>query len=257
MALNPSTALILNGVGTGMLIANTGEIFEITKGQNMGFEITTSEEDVYGGDSLFPFFTFVKEKGGKISIDDATFNLNQLKVTQNATINTTTAKKHFREEIVVSGAAAASLTVVTASVVTDTVVIYNKATGVALTNTGAVTPTTVTQFKITALGAITFGAAVTGTFVVSGYATDATASASATVMSNTFPGTVELRWNLVTQDESGNSFMVSLRAKKCKCSGKFNADFKRGTASVQKLEFKVLEPSDGSKEFIEVIVTDL
>ncbi len=257
MALNPSTALILNGVGSGMLIANTGEIFEITKGQNMTFEISVSEEKVFGGDSLFPFFTFVKEKGGRISIDDATFNLNQLKVTQNATINTSTAKKYFREEIVVSGATAATLTTTTAAILTDTVVIYNKTTGASVANTGAVTPTTLSQFKITNVGAITFGSSVTGTFVVSGYATDATASASATVMSNTFPGTNELRWNLDTQDEAGNEYRVSIRAKKVKCSGKANLDFKRGTASVQKLEFEVLEPSDGSKEFIEVIVTDL
>lgn len=193
MALNPNTALVLNGVGTGMLISATGEIFEITKGQNMTLEISVNEEKVYGGDSLFPFFTFVKEKGGKLSIDDATFNLNQWKMTQNATIDTTTAKKHFREEVTVSAATAASLTSVTSGVSPETVVIYNKATGAVVTNMGSVTPTTASQFKILATGAITFGTAVSGTFVVDGYAADTANSASATVMSNQFPAAVEVR----------------------------------------------------------------
>lgn len=257
MAVSPNTSLVLNGVGSGMLISATGEAFEITKGQNMTFEITVSEEKVYGGDSLFPFYTFIKEKGGRVSIDDAVFNLNQLKMTQNATLNTSTAKKHFREELVVSADTSGQLTVVTANVVPGDVVIYNKDTGVVLTNVGSDTPDTATEYKITAAGAITFGLAVSGTFVVDGYATDATGSASATIMSNTFPGAVEIRWNLDTQDESGSPYRVSFRAKKAKCSGRANLDFKRGTASVQKLEFEILEPADGSKEFCTVVVTDL
>jgi len=251
-----NTALAITGVGSGMLISTAGDIVEIIKGQDLSLSLTSTDEKIYGGDSLYPIFSFVKEKGGKVTISDATFYLNQLKVTQNATVNTTTAKKYVREEIVVSAATAATLANVTGVDYTS-IVCYNKSTGVGVTNVGVGTPTTAVQFKGTALGAITFGLAVTGTYVFSYYVTDATATASATVATNLLPVNSELRWKLVTQDLSGNSYEINLRAKNVRTSGSFNMDFKRGTASVSKLEFEILQPTDGSTDFVEVSVTDI
>jgi hypothetical protein len=255
MALNLNTSVVLVGIGQGMLIATTGEMFEITKGQNLSLQITATDEKVYGGDSLYPFFTFLKEKGGKISIDDATFNVNQLKVTQNATLNNTTAKKYTRDELTVASGTASQLTA-TSGVDITSVVCYNKTTGAPVIRVASAPATG--QFMVTAAGVITFASTQTAqTFVFSYYVTDATATASAIVMTNAIPGFSELRWKLTTQDEAGNLYDINLRAKKVKTSGTFNLDFGRGKASVQKLEFEVYEPADGSKEFIEVSITDL
>ena len=254
MSVTKNTGFIVNGVGSGVLIPSDGsDPIEITRGQDMTLEITATDEDVYGGDGLFPFFSFTKEKSGKVTINDATFKLNQLKVTQNATIDTTTATKYVTEDIVVSAASTATLSN-TSGVDYSTVVCYNASTGAVVTNEGTTTPTEATQFIATAAGVITFGASVTGTYTFSYYVTD-TNSISATVMTNVVPGVNELRWKMTTQDESGTSYNISIRAKKVKTAGSFNLDFKRASASVSKLEFKVLEPADDSDEFVEVIVT--
>jgi len=253
MSVTKNTGFVVNGVGSGVLIpSDGGDPIEITRGQDMSLEITSSDEDVYGGDGLFPFFTFTKEKGGKITINDATFKLNQLKVTQNATINSATAKKYVREEITVSGATTATLGN-TSGVDYSTATCFDSDTGAIYTNMGTDTPTTNTEYAVTAAGVVTFGAAVTATLVFSYYVTD-TSVVSATVMTNVVPGVNELRWQMTTQDEDGNDYKISIRAKKVKTAGSFNLDFKRASASVQKLEFKVLEPGDDSNEFLEVIV---
>ena len=257
MALNFNTSVVLHGIGQGMLIATTGEVYEIPRGQNLSLQLTATDEKVFGGDSLYPFFSFLKEKGGKLSIDDAVFNLNQFKVTQNATLNNSTAKKYVREEITISGTS--GTLGMTSGVDPASIVCISKLTGASMSNVGtAGTPSAATQFKGTAAGAITFGTgAVAGVYIFSYYATDATATASAIIMSNAVPGFSELRWKMTTQDEAGNSYDINIRAKKVKTSGTFNMDFGRDKASVQKLEFELYEPADGSKEFVEVSVTDL
>lgn len=248
MAANGNTDIVLQGIGSGMLISATDKsIVPIDYGTDLSAEVTVSSEDVFGGDSLFPIFTFIKEKGGKVTITDATFKLNMLKATQAATLTSGgSAKKMVTETITVATGTSAQLTATSgvSTAVGDTVAYKVDAPDTAVLQVVSA-PTGAVQFTVTAAGVITFGSSTSGQYVFSYYVTDANA-ASATIKTNVFPGHYELRWRMVTKDRAGNNYAFDLRATNVTCTGGFTVDLKRGTASAQKLEFKILAPSSGT-----------
>ena len=87
-----NTEIVLHGVGKGMAVYQDGSVVPFANAQDISIEISTTEEDVYGGDGLFPILSFVKEKGGTVKITNATTTVDHLKLTQSAMVDTETAK---------------------------------------------------------------------------------------------------------------------------------------------------------------------
>ena len=54
--------LLLHGIGAGVLKTVTGKIMEMSMSQSMNMNITATTEDVYGGDGLFPLYTYISKK---------------------------------------------------------------------------------------------------------------------------------------------------------------------------------------------------
>lgn len=51
--------IILKGIGKGFIRNKiTGAVLSWDKGQTLNIELSTSSEDVYGGDSLSPIYTY-------------------------------------------------------------------------------------------------------------------------------------------------------------------------------------------------------
>ena len=57
-----NTPILLHGVGKGVLKTVSGKVLSITTAQSMQINVTSSTEDVYGGDGLFPLYTYLTQK---------------------------------------------------------------------------------------------------------------------------------------------------------------------------------------------------
>ena len=88
--------LLLHGIGSGILNTVSGKLLEITTAQSMKMEVSATSEEQYGGDSLFPLYTFISKKEGKVTITNAEFKLSQLAIAQGVDLSTTGNKKTSR-----------------------------------------------------------------------------------------------------------------------------------------------------------------
>ena len=82
-----SKNLVLHGVGEAFLLSADGKIAgRLSRLQSMTIEVTSETEDVYGGDSLFPFFNYIKSKSATFKFKNATFDMDVLAVTQGSEV---------------------------------------------------------------------------------------------------------------------------------------------------------------------------
>ena len=246
-AASGNTQVVLHGIGSGMLInVSDKSVVPIDKATDFSAEISVSSEKVFGGDSLFPILTFIKEKGGKLTITNAVFSLGMLKSTQAAALTTAgSSKKLVKETITVATGTAAQVTSTSgvSTTVGDTVAYKVAAPDVAVAQVASA-PTGAVQFTISAAGVVAFGSSTSGDYVFSYYVTDTNAQ-TATIKTNVFPGSYEFRWRMTTEDTAGIQYYFDIRATNVKCSGGFTVDLKRGTAVAPKMEFEVLAPVSG------------
>ena len=54
--------LLLHGIGKGVLETVSGKILEMETSQSMKMEVNATSEEQYGGDSLFPLYTYISKK---------------------------------------------------------------------------------------------------------------------------------------------------------------------------------------------------
>ena len=67
--------LLLHGIGKGVLETVSGKILEMETSQSMKMEVNATSEEQYGGDSLFPLYTYISKKEGSVKITNAEFKL--------------------------------------------------------------------------------------------------------------------------------------------------------------------------------------
>ena len=249
-----NTEIVLHGVGKGMAVYQDGSVVPFANAQDISIEISTTEEDVYGGDGLFPILSFVKEKGGTVKITNATTTVDHLKLTQSATVDAETAKAFKFSDVKTPTSGTCTLSVTT-GVDVDSVTCVDTVTGKALTRvTGSVVKTG--EFSVTAVGVVTVDSALEDKLDFSYFYTSAKA-VTATVPTNGLPGTIEYRHHLVTEDVDGKKYNVYFRIYKAKCSGKFTFDLKRGSASAPALEFKLLDPKRDDNAFMDYTIEEV
>lgn len=251
MAVTTITEVILHGVGTGHIIKTSGEWITMENLQDMNVESTVSEEDVFGGDSLYPIFDFIKEKGGKISVTNAVLTLEQMALA-GAVIDKTTAESMLVEEVTITGGSGTLS--VTSGIIPATAAAFDVSTGNALAR--VTSAPAADQFSVSATGDIDMVATFTGTIKINVMYTDGEAIA-ARFLNDSVPGFIEYRHYIETEMPDGNKYGVTLVAYKCKCDGKFSYDAKRGGAFAPKLDFKILDPKRSDKRYIDYNVKEV
>lgn len=250
--MSENLQLVLHNVGEGIIIPKNGkDVVPIDRAQGFTLEITSTDEDVFGGDGLFPFLSFLKEKGGTLKIKSATTSISHLKVTQGAELKTVARANSVELKTPVSGTC--QLDKIT-GVEVASVIAINDDTGEALERVTE-TPTT-GQFAVTEAGVVTVDSAMTNTIKFNYFATSTKATTSI-IKTNAVPGVVEYRHIVETEDEDGNPCRVNIFIPRAKCKGAFTLDFQRGSASAPELEFKILDAGRADKTFIEYTVEPL
>lgn len=235
---NNNKDLILHGIGKGIIRdTSTGKVLSWDKGQTLNIQLNTSSEDVYGGDSLFPIFTYATQTESTITFTNATFKPNQLGFMLSS--NTTDTGVRSKEFVDITKSSTklseAELTNVTVLIVTDpdgNVMEFTQ-TGTAQSN----------KIDISTTGEIKFGDSTKeGTYNVL-YEYDSN-GIQTTVLANSLPNPVEVHIIFYPEDIDGNKKVMNIDIPYARCDGNVTFETGRDSATTPELVFKVLKKQD-------------
>ncbi len=245
MAKIDSKNLVLYGIGTAYLLGADGKVqAKLGSLQNMTIEITSTIEDVFGGDSLFPIFNFIKEKGANFKFTNACFDLGVVAASQGVPENTGGIALGHEELTISEGSAQLAAT---SGVDVDSVMVMHN--GESLKNVDSVAGAT-KSFTVTNGGVLEFSNDVTGTVVVD-YVFNVTDGTTVDVLSTSVPGYVQLRHeSFPTELPDGRKAVLTTIVYKARCEGGLSLDYSRGEAVAPELSFKSVDPGRADKKFV-------
>ena len=248
--------LVLLGVGEALLLDANGKVTsKLARLQSMTVEITAEMEDVYGGDSLFPFFNYIKSKSATFKFKDATMNMNVLAVTQGSEL-TEGGEVCASEEVEVIGNTAQLS--VTKGIDVDSVIVMN---GDKTLNRVSVEDTLATgQYKVSETGVLTFadGEFEDETVLDVAFVYTVEVGTSVHIKTTDVPGFVELRHvSKPTELEDGRVVQAHIRVYKARCDGGFNIEQTRDGATAPEVTFKSLDPKRKDKRFVSVSIVEV
>lgn len=244
-----NTPILLHGVGKGVLKTVSGKVLSITTAQSMQINVTSSTEDVYGGDGLFPLYTYLTQKEGTIEIQQAEFKLSQVAIAQ-GTETSATGNKRLRQMYITK----------------ETTTLGTGLTNVEVTaliapngdNVPTATEAGDDVVSVSATGAVAFGDNITqeGEYEIYFMAADEQ-SFKAKMLKDAMPEVASFNWMFQTVDSAGNKYQVDIFARRVRANGEFSIDTGRDTASTPTLNVKILDPGDGMDDFATITVTKL
>lgn len=235
--------LLLHGIGAGVFKTVSNKIFETTTSQSMNMNITATTEDVYGGDGLFPLYTYISKKEGSVEITEAEFKLSQVGIVQGTSISKTGNKRMYRVLLTKS----------------DTAVVKDATlTGVeAIAVLGPDGEDASKLVTVDASGKVTFGEGATEGEYRVWFKADSKDSVSASMLKNAMPEVASFNWMFTTESSDGSKYQIDLYARRVRADGELKIDTARDKASTPSLKVKILDPGDGSDDFAVITVTPL
>lgn len=230
--------IILKGIGKGFIRNKiTGAVLSWDKGQTLNIELSTSSEDVYGGDSLSPIYTYATQTEATVTFTNATLKANQLAFMLKSDLVNTAVKA---QEIVDITKSTEKLSTADLTSVKPLFVIGPDGETVAFTQTGSPTGT---QVDISETGTVTFGeSAVEGTYKVV-YEYDANGTQTI-ILADSLPDPVEVHIVFYPEDLQGNKKVMNIDIPHARCDGNVTLETGRDSAATPELVFKVLKQED-------------
>lgn len=247
-----NTPLLLHGIGKGVLKTVNGDVLELTTSQSMTVNVTTSTEDVYGGDGLFPIFNYLTQKEGSIEITDAAFKLSQLNIAQGTKVTTSGNKRmvNYRITSADSQLGTSSITGFEA-----TAVVAPDGSNVEVeTATG-----TSGMLCINSTGAVDWSdisVPMSGEYSVWGLIDD-TKTVTAEMLKEAVCDVASFSWSFQTVDQAGAKYQIDLFARRVRANGEFSIETSRDSASTPSLTVTILDPGDGRSDFMTISITKL
>lgn len=233
--------LLLHGIGKGVLQTVSGKILEMETSQSMKMEINATSEEQYGGDSLFPLYTYISKKEGTVKIENAEFKLAQLAIAQGTELKFNGNKRTGR--VIVTN--------------TDTKLMDGTLTGVEVVAVIGDDGQATDKLTVAEDGTLTFAeGAPKGEYRVWFKFNDENA-VKAEMLKNAMPEVATFNWFFITTDSQGNKFQIDLYARRVRSDGKFNIDTARDKASTPELTVNILDPGDGKDDFAVITITKL
>lgn len=248
---NLNKNLVLHGIGKGYIQTVSDKITEIDYGQTLKIDVKATLVDVDGGDSLFPIYTFTSKKEGTIEIDSATFSLSQSGISQGVKYNTIGVKRNLRVLRTKSDLSLGD----NLTGVSNVKCLTPMGELLEVTQTGAAAP--VGGVLVGDDGEITWDAAVPAGEYVFWCKVDAQDAAEAIMLKDAMPEISSFTWTFYPGDKDGKKYQIDIFARRVRADGSFTIDTARDKASVPKLTLKVLDPGNGSDDFVTITVTKL
>jgi hypothetical protein len=235
--------VLLHGIGSGILKTVSGKVLEFKTSQSMKLNVTASTEDVYGGDGLFPLYTYLTQKEGSIEIQDADFKLSQLAGAQQVEYYSANQKR-LHNVLVKSS---------------DTTLPGGTYSGVEVVSIVAPNGDDVSdKVTIDAVGAITVASGYTmdGEYSV-WFKSDETTAVTAEMLKNAMPEVAELNWKFTTESQDGEKYQIDIHARRVRSNGEFNIETARDSASTPTLTLNILDPGTEEDDFASITVSKL
>jgi len=242
-----NTPVLIHGIGSGVLQSVSGKVLELKTAQSMKLDVKATTEDQYGGDSLFPLYTFITKKEGTIEIQNADFKLSQLAIAQDSDY-ATDGNKQLMNFLITK----------------DSKKLGDDAdtfTGVEVVS--IITPSgqkaDANVFSISDAGAITVGEGATvedGEYSV-WVKVDNKEAVSAAMLKNAMPEVCSFNWQFRTEDADGNKYQVDIEARRVRADGEFALDTERDKASTPTLKVNILDPGNGHDDFAKITVSKI
>lgn len=264
--------LIFHGVGRSQIVLRDGTVIDIDKSQELSIQTTATEGKQQGGDGYYDLMTFVTEKSAKVSITDAVFNLPSISAATGTKISATADDFVVGEvQVVESGSCqlkaliGVDVSSIVARVVETGEVLKlddgkGDPAGVAVVGEGKVGDAMVAaakagSFQATNTGAIIVDSSLDGKEIEFSYFRKVEGQ-GAHMLEDDVPQICEFRHTHITDpQDDGNRYKVSIRAYKCKGTGSYTYEAKRGAAFSPKLEFSILNAGRADKKVLDYNVT--
>ena len=233
--------LLLRGIGKGLLKTVTGKLMECTTSQTMKLNVSATTEDQFGGDSLFPLYTFISKKEGSVEITNAEFKLSQLAIAQGIDLEKAGNKRVQR--VLVTKA--------------DAKLPGEALSGVEVIAVVAPDGSESKDVTVDADGTLTFAeSAADGEYAVWFKANDDTA-VKASMLKNAMPEVATFNWTFQTESSDGEKYQIDLYARRVRCDGKFDIETGRDKASTPSLKVNILDPGDGHEDFAVITISKI
>lgn len=228
----------VEGSGKAVITGDNGKLSLIHL-QDMQLDLSSKMEDVFGGESLFPVFSFMSEKGAKATFTNASMSLEAFNLTQG-----TTADKEatlFADETVTVGADG-ELPVAHADKADKNSFIVSDEAGNVLTVTGG---------KVEATNA--------GNTVNVFYTYTATVGAvGASALTTSVPGYVSIyHRSKPMKQKNGRIVRILTTIYKARSDGSLKLDFKHKNAYAPELVFNAVDPEREDKKFMSFTIQDV
>lgn len=241
--------LILKGVGNGFIVnKKTGEVAFFDKSQKININHQTDSEDVFGGDSLSPIYTYAKQSTTEITMTNATFKASQLQILLSSKtikdgVKATKSAKFTKQSAKLGGD---NLTGVEPILATCDGVPVKVKSGDSADTDGIAISTT---------GEVTFGAsAKEGEYLVL-YKVDSEGMKTI-VLGDSLPDFCEVYLNFTSESINGTKYLINVHFPHARCDGNVTLETARDSASTPEIKFKAIK-EDGQEGVFEMTVTPI
>lgn len=244
---NANDNIIFRGVGNSVIRdKTTGKILVIDKSQKLSVNHQTDKEEVFGGDSLSPIYTFAKQSTTEVTLTNATFKANQLQMMVSSKVTTEGVQARKLVKITKSSAKLGEN-------LTNVKVILALFNGepIEVTQTGTTAPAN--GIDISPTGEIKFGTSTEdGTYQIM-YMVDAE-GVKTVVLGDSLPNFCEVYLNFESESINGIKYQINIYIPHARCDGNVTIESSRDSASTPEIKYTAIK-EEGREGVMEVTIT--
>lgn len=230
----------VEGSGTAHIIDDNNKLSLIHL-QDMTLELTSSMENIFGGESNFSLYSYNTEKGAKVTFTNASWNLDMINLTQGTAQDSTPS---FFYEGTATVSSAGTVNIAHNTIDWDSAMIYD--------GTNSIVPI-VSHTTDTGAQSCNVGTALEGKTVslIYRYAADSSTGISSSLYTTAVPGFVTIyHKSKPMKQKNGRIIRLYTTIYKARCDGHLTLDFKHKNAFAPELAFDVVDPERADGKYL-------
>lgn len=244
----------VEGSGTAVILGENDKL-NLIHLQNMTLELTSTMENIYGGESNFSLYSYNTEKGAKITFTNASWNLDIMNLTQ-GTVSDASAQFFNEEKVVVGtdGTVALAMTNIDAS----SLVIYDDTnTIVPVVSMASSTSGEGSGAQSCNVGATYANKTVSVLYRYTLTGDDVGKGISTSLFTTCVPGFVTIyHKSKPMKQKNGRIIRLYTTIYKARCDGQLTFDFQHKNAFAPELTFDCVDPERDDGKYITFAVKD-
>ena len=244
--INKTENFFIEGSGTAHVLGDNGRLSLIHL-QNMSLELSSTMENIYGGESNFSLYSYNTEKGAKVTFTNASWNLDIMNLTQG--VKSDTSPVFFKQEDVATDGNGV-LTVTNSAIDWSSALIYDANNNlVEISSYGS--GTTITNATV---GSGHGNETLTAFYTYTG---DSSTGISTSLFTTGVPGFVTIyHKSKPMKQKNGRIIRVYTTIYKARCDGSMTIDFQHKNAFAPELAFECVDPERDDGKYITFGIKD-